>query len=395
MKRYLHYKIIRYFLRGLSQLEYGGLMLVTPRGVARYYGDMNSPLQARMELKSWSVIVNAARRGDIGLGEDYIDHLWDSPDIGTLIELFSRNVACFEQFIYGNILHRTAFRVINFMRNNRKTQSRRNIKAHYDVGNEFYALWLDKSMTYSSALYASDDAVLEDAQRAKYERILSCLPAPNNDQTILEIGCGWGGFAEHAATNDKDVTALTISEAQYRFTKERLSKQGLINRVKLKLQDYRDSSGTFDAIVSIEMFEAVGEQYWSQYFNTVRQRLKKGGKAIIQVITIDDALFDDYRTSSDFIRRYTFPGGMLPSVKRFSQEAGDAGLACQNIHRFGRDYARTLQDWLSRFDAQTDTIRAMGYNDDFIRSWRYYLGACIGAFRANRIDVIQVELTHA
>lgn len=212
---------------------------------------------------------------------------------------------------------------------------------------------------------------------------------------MLEIGSGWGGFAEAAASAHHNVTALTISPAQFEFAQKRLSAKGLLNKVKLKLQDYRDASGKFDAIASIEMFEAVGEKYWPTYFRAVKDRLNKGGKAVIQTITIEDSLFDDYRTRSDFIRQYTFPGGMLPSVKRFREEAHHAGLRCKEVYAFGLDYARTLQEWLVRFDANREAILRMGYSESFIRSWRFYLGMCIGAFAAGRTNVVQVELEHA
>ncbi|TAF13354.1 MAG: class I SAM-dependent methyltransferase [Alphaproteobacteria bacterium] len=388
-------KIISIFLHQLERLEHGSLRLVTPEGKEYHFVGKHAGVDAEMILHDWVVILNAARRGDIGLGEDYAEGLWESRDIGHLIELFLRNMDVFDSFAHGNMLNRLAFRMINLMRMNRRSQSKRNIKAHYDVGNDFYQLWLDETMTYSSALYADGVTDLAAAQRAKYNRILDKIQHHYDHANVLEIGCGWGGFAETAAHAYHHVTALTISPSQYDFAKKRLERQGLSNRAMPHLRDYRDERGTFDAIVSIEMFEAVGERYWKTYFDTIRNRLSTEGTAIIQTITIDDAIFPDYRTRSDYIRQYTFPGGMLPSVARFKEDATKAGLQCKEIFAFGLDYARTLRDWLARFDANNDAIRAMGYSDSFMRSWRFYLGMCIGAFCAERTNVVQVELGHA
>jgi cyclopropane-fatty-acyl-phospholipid synthase len=396
MKEYLHYKIIRHFLRSLKQLEQGSLTLITPLGVTRCYkGKQPESPAAVMQIHDWSVIINAAKRGDIGLGEDYIEGKWESPDVGLLIELFCRNMECFESFAHGNAFNRAAFRTVNMLRRNRKVQSKRNIAAHYDVGNEFYQLWLDDSMTYSSAIFHGDNTDLATAQKAKYQRIIDKIAPDGMPKSVLEIGSGWGGFATQAAKANHNVTALTISPSQYAFAESRFTKHGLLDRVKLKLQDYRDVVGTFDAIASIEMFEAVGEEYWATYFRTIKDRLKQGGRAVVQTITIDDALFDDYRTRSDFIRQYTFPGGLLPSVKRFREEAAKAGLVCKDVYAFGLDYAHTLQQWLGRFDAAREEILRMGYTEEFIRNWRFYLSMCIGAFKAGRTNVVQMELAHA
>jgi cyclopropane-fatty-acyl-phospholipid synthase len=393
MKQFIQYKIIKHFLSSLKHLDHGSLQLITPNGAKKIFNGKHQGVAADLRLRDWTVLVNAAKRGDIGLGEDYIAGKWESSDIGALIELFLRNMHCFEDFAHGNAINRTAFRVYNFARRNSKSGSKRNIKEHYDVGNDFYKLWLDESMTYSSALFAGEEKSLAEAQSAKYQRILSKIK--DTKANILEIGCGWGGFAEAAAKSEHEVTALTISNAQYEFAKQRLQNQGLLERVKLKLQDYRDNKGIFDAVVSIEMFEAVGEKYWADYFRTIKSSLKNDGNAIVQTITIDDALFDDYRTRSDFIRQYTFPGGMLPSVARFKEEAGKAGLKCRDIYSFGLDYAQTLQEWLNRFNESENAIKAQGYSEQFMRSWRFYLGMCIGAFRAGRTNVVQVELVHA
>jgi len=273
------------------------------------------------------------------------------------------------------------------VRRNSIKGSSRNIKAHYDVGNDFYSLWLDRSMTYSSALYG-DTQDLYRAQQNKYERILSKFQAPKAD--VLEIGCGWGGFAERASADSHHVTGLTISPAQHKFATERLG-----GAAEIRLEDYRRVGGRFDNIVSIEMFEAVGEHYWPQYFQVVAERLKRGGRAIIQTITIRDELFAGYRTRSDFIRHYVFPGGMLPSLGRFREEAERAGLKFAGAFGFGKDYARTLREWLVRMQEQESAITALGHDQQFLRNWEFYLGICAAAFAVSRTDVVQVELVNA
>ena len=262
------------------------------------------------------------------------------------------------------------------------------IRSHYDVGNDFYSLWLDKSMTYSSALYR-DTADLYRAQQNKYERIISKFTEAKAD--VLEIGCGWGGFAERACADGHKVTGLTISPAQQGFATERLKNSS----AEIRLQDYRKCGGRFDNIVSIEMFEAVGEHYWPAYFQTVAERLKRGGRAVIQTITIRDELFDGYRTRSDFIRHYVFPGGMLPSLGRFREEAEKAGLKFAGAFGFGKDYARTLREWLVEMQRQESAIKALGHDEKFLRNWEFYLGICAAAFEVSRTDVVQVELVNA
>lgn len=392
MKKLINYKIITSFLQMMPKLEYGALRLVTPKGTIKDFVGAKDGVNAELKIHNWSVLVNAARRGDIGLGEDYIVGKWESPDIGALIELFLRNMDCFENFAHGNMLNQMIFRLYNLTRRNSKDGSKRNIKEHYDVGNEFYQLWLDESMTYSSALFEGVDKTLMQAQQDKYNRIISKIPI--NNASILEIGCGWGGFAQAAAQFGHNICALTISQAQYDYATDRMQKNNIQNDVNIILRDYREEKGKYDAIVSIEMFEAVGEQYWASYFKAIKQNLKKDGIAIIQTITISDKIFPDYRKRSDFIRQYTFPGGMLPSVSRFKEEAQQAGLICKEIYNFGNDYAKTLRQWLHNFDEKSEQIKVMGYSEQFIRSWRFYMGMCIGAFMAERTNVAQIELVH-
>jgi cyclopropane-fatty-acyl-phospholipid synthase len=304
------------------------------------------------------------------------------------VSLFLLNLDHFSDFSHGNLINRIGFVAHNaFVRRNSIAGSARNIKAHYDVGNDFYSLWLDRSMTYSSALY-DGAADLYRAQQNKYERILSRLGKAAS--SVLEIGCGWGGFAERASADGHRITGLTISPAQHKFACARLN-----GAADIRLEDYRRSRGTFDGIVSIEMFEAVGEQYWPQYFATVAGRLKRGGRAVIQTITIRDDLFSAYRRRSDFVRHYVFPGGMLPSLQRFREEAEKAGLKFAGAFGFGQDYARTLREWLTRMQGAEAAIRALGHDQQFLRNWQFYLGICAATFAVARTDVVQVELVNA
>jgi len=370
----------------LSRLEFGTLDFIAPNGeVTTVRGPKPGP-HAQFSLNEWDVLRRVAARGDIGLGEDYIAGAWTTDNIENLFSLFLLNIDHFDDFANGSFLNQLFFRIHNsFVRRNSLSGSKRNIQDHYDVGNDFYSLWLDKSMTYSSALFDGADVALEDAQRNKYERILSRFQ--KRAASVLEIGCGWGGFAECATQESHNVTGLTISPAQHRFALERLK-----GAADIKLEDYRKSRGLFDMIVSIEMFEAVGERYWPQYFATVAERLKEGGRAVIQTITIRDDLFDAYRTRSDFIRHYVFPGGMLPSLQRFREEAERAGLKVAGVFSFGKDYAKTLREWSERMQERSADIIALGHDERFLRNWQFYLGICAAAFSVERTDVSQVEL---
>jgi len=373
----------------LARIEYGELTFVAPDGsVTKITGNKPGP-KARFEIRDWDVISRAAARGDIGLGEDYIAGAWTTDSVEALISLFLLNMEQFEGFAHGSFFSRLKFVMMNtLVRRNSKSGSKRNIEAHYDVGNDFYRLWLDETMTYSSALFSKPETSLVDAQRAKYARLLDKVQAERSN--MLEIGCGWGGLAEAAVARGHDLTAVTISPAQHGFATTRLA-----GKADIRLQDYRDIKGVFDNIVSIEMFEAVGEHYWPQYFATVAQRLKRGGRAIIQTITIRDELFAGYRTRSDFVRHYVFPGGMLPSLARFREEAERAGLKFAGAFGFGKDYARTLREWLVAMQARETEIRALGHDQHFLRNWEFYLGICAATFEVARTDVVQVELVNA
>lgn len=373
----------------ISRLECGELTFVEPDGTETTVKGTKPGPKARFEIRDWDVISRAAARGDIGLGEDFIAGAWQTDSVEALISLFLLNMEQFEGFAHGSMFSRLKFVMLNtLVRRNSKSGSKRNIEAHYDVGNDFYRLWLDETMTYSSALFSKPGTPLVDAQRAKYARLLDRVQSERSN--MLEIGCGWGGFAEEAVTRGHELTGVTISPAQHAFATNRLA-----GKADIRLQDYRDIKGVFDAIVSIEMFEAVGERYWPGYFQTVASRLKRGGRALIQTITVQDDIFAGYRTRSDFIRQYVFPGGMLPSIARFQEEASRAGLKVLDTFSFGQHYAETLRKWSERQRAAEPQLRALGHNDPFLRNWQFYLGMCAAAFAVGRTDVYQVELVHA
>jgi cyclopropane-fatty-acyl-phospholipid synthase len=299
-----------------------------------------------------------------------------------------------EKAIYGHWWGQMLYRLRHFLRANTRTGSRRNIEAHYDLGNAFYRLWLDDSMTYSSALLADGpDRPLAVAQTAKYERVLERLGARPGD-SILEIGCGWGGFAAHAAASRRcSVHGITLSHEQLDWARSRARREGLEDCARFELRDYRDTTGTYDHVVSLEMYEAVGERYWPAYFRTIRDRLKPGGKAVIQAITIDDQLFDRYRRGTDFIQQYVFPGGMLASPQVLRREVERAGLGINDAFGFGSDYAETLRRWRIRFNKVIPEVRALGFDERFVRLWNFYLAYCEAGFRARSTDVFQVELS--
>jgi len=381
----------RRFLASLAGIEHGTLRIRSDDGVGVTYGGVKPGPDVTVTVHDWNFLYPVVARGDIGMGETFVDGLWDTDDIEGLWDIILLNVDTFEsgQLAHGTWFSRLLMRLIDRgIRRNSVAGSSRNIRAHYDVGNDFYRLWLDPTMTYSSALYHAPDVSLEAAQRAKYGRILDRIGT--DAEQVLEIGCGWGGFAEEAAHQCRAVTGITVSRAQHAFANARLG-----SKADIRLQDYRHTEGVFDAIVSIEMFEAVGETYWQDYFRTVKARLREGGKAVIQTITIADPLFDEYRQRSDFIRHHVFPGGMLPSVTAFREQAVKAGLAADSVFAFGPDYARTLREWLVRFNAAEKDIRALGHGDAFLKTWRFYMSLCASAFQVGRTNVVQVELAHA
>lgn len=385
----------RWLFRLLGQLRCGKVTLHCPDGRMLEFSGAQPGPHATLTLADWRVCNDIISRGDIGLAEAYIAGRAATDDLTQLLLLAALNERAIEDAIHGRWWATMAYRLRHWLRPNTRAGSRKNIHAHYDLGNDFYRLWLDPTMTYSSALFEGDSArSLADAQSAKYARILRALDAQPG-QHILEVGCGWGGFAEHAARAGCRVTGITISEAQLAYAQRRIAAAGLQDLVELKLQDYRDLEGRFDHVVSIEMFEAVGERYWPGYFGMLRDRLSPGGRAVVQTITIAEAKFERYRTGTDFIQQYIFPGGMLPSPQRFSAEASARGLTVQGMHAFGLDYAETLRRWHQMFDYVTPDVKSQGFDDRFIRTWRFYLAYCEAGFRARATDVMQAVLVHA
>jgi cyclopropane-fatty-acyl-phospholipid synthase len=373
----------------LERFTHGALRVELPDGSVRSFGQ-GEPA-ASLRVHDWSVFEAALKRGDIGFGEAWIDGRWHTDDLAGLLGLMLANRTALEQAIYGSWWGQILDRIRHLFNRNSHAGSRRNIAAHYDLGNDFYRLWLDPGLTYSSALYAGDPArSLESAQQAKYARVLEELRL-SRGQSMLEIGCGWGAMAEAAGARGIAVTGLTLSAEQLRHARERLQRAGH-DHAQILLQDYRDERRPYDGIASIEMFEAVGEAWWPAYFDCLRRCLKPGARAVIQTIVIADALFERYRRGTDFIQQYVFPGGMLPSPSRFEALARDAGLAVRSRFEFGQDYARTLAIWRERFMAVLPDVRAQGFDDRFIRTWEFYLAYCEAGFRARSTDVIQYTL---
>jgi len=386
----------RWALRLLERFSHGSLDLLLPDGQRARFGAGAPPAQIR--LHNWAPVQAAVRSGDIGFAESFIAGDWSTDDPVRVLQYFIRNRAAAESVIYGSAWGGLAHRLRHWLNRNTREQAKRNIHAHYDLGNDFYSLWLDPTMSYSSALFARDPAdphapasvaEMVAAQQVKYARVLDELRlAPGS--RVLEIGCGWGGFAETAARAGHMVKGLTLSPAQLEHAQRRLERDDL--PAELVLQDYRDERGRYDGVASIEMFEAVGEAYWPSYFATVARSLGRGGRACIQTIEIADRLFDRYRRSSDFIQQYIFPGGMLPCPAAFRCQAERAGLSIVKAHSFGAHYAKTLATWRTRFVAQLDQVRAQGFDERFIRTWHFYLAYCEAAFAEGNTDVTQYTL---
>ncbi|MRW83496.1 methyltransferase domain-containing protein [Pseudoduganella sp. FT26W] len=384
--------VARVMIKALRRLKHGALLLRRPDGSHQLFGDGSLPVV--LELVSWKPCSAALRSGDIGFAESFIAGEWKTDNLAGLLALLIRNRGEMEEMVYGSWWGSLLYRLKHLLHRNSRAGSRKNIHAHYDIGNAFYQLWLDPTMTYSSAIF-SDGADLAAGQMAKYRRIVGQL-ALQPGARVLEIGCGWGGFAETAAREAQaHVTGLTLSTEQLGYARQRLADAGLAQRADLRLCDYRDCAGQFDAIVSIEMFEAVGERYWPDYFACLARNLKPGGRACIQTITIDEALFARYRQGTDFIQQYIFPGGMLPAPSAFRRMAAQHGLRVVDEFRFGLDYADTLLQWRQRFLLQSGAVAAQGFDHRFMLTWEFYLAYCEAAFRAGNTDVMQFTLLKA
>jgi len=368
----------------------GSLTLHWPDGVVNTVGVPGTGPDAVVHLRRWRAVSRSLLGGPLGLSEAYLDGDWDSPNLAAAVE-FGANLQMARRLKRRAALPKWLRDRWRHRRNaNSRDRARANIAAHYDLGNNFYAQWLDETLTYSSAIFERRDQPLAEAQRNKYRRVLSLL-APKPDARLLEIGCGWGQFACLAAKEARArVTAITLSREQHDFARRRVFEEGLAERISVELRDYRDVEGRFDGIASIEMIEAVGEEYWPAYFAKIAESLEPGARAAIQAITIDEALFPNYRRSADFIQKYVFPGGMLPSGDALRSEAERAGLKWIGGDGFGAHYAETLAAWRRRFLAAWDRIAAQGFDERFKRLWTYYLAYCEGGFRARNIDVRQI-----
>jgi cyclopropane-fatty-acyl-phospholipid synthase len=383
----------RAVFRLLQGLQHGSLDVQLPDGSSAHFGNKSEDgPRAAIRLRNWNVCSAALRCGDIGFAESYIAGDWTTQDLTALLKLFIANRDDVESIVYGSWWGSLLYRAKHLFNRNSRSGSKKNIHAHYDLGNEFYRLWLDPTMNYSSAWFEGDHGrPMPDAQHAKVRRALREAGVKPGDR-VLEIGCGWGALAECAAIEfDAHVTGVTLSSEQLAWAKQRIADAEA--QADLRLQDYRDiADGPFDAIASIEMFEAVGREYWPGYFSTVRKQLKPGGKACIQSITINDRYFERYVKSTDFIQQYIFPGGLLPSPSAFRAAAAQAGLRVVNELDFGPDYAETLRRWRERFLAEETRVRRLGFDTRFMRIWEFYLAYCEAAFATGNTSVMQFTL---
>ena len=383
----------RRVLQLLEKMEHGTLTVQFTDRSSKVYGNGAMP-HAAISLRNWNVFLASMKSGDIGFAETYIAGDWTTPALGDLLRVMIQNRRVVEDLIYGSWWGRMIYRVKHLLNRNHKANSRKNIHAHYDLGNAFYELWLDGTMNYSSALFEGDfSRTMQTAQNAKVRRALQATDVKAGSR-VLEIGCGWGALAEMATLEmGAHVTGVTLSTEQLAFANARMKWNGKAAQADLRLQDYRDiDDGPYDAVCSIEMIEAVGQEYWPTYFQTVSKMLKPGGKACIQSIVIDDALFDRYVKSTDFIQQYIFPGGCLPSPSEFRRQARLAGLEVVDELKFGPDYAETLRRWRHDFLAHEAQVLTLGFDTAFIRTWEFYLAYCEAAFDEANTDVIQFTL---
>ncbi len=385
----------RYFARVfdlVGKLNSGRVDFVLPDGRRfRAEGSKPGPV-AEVTINNPDVFARLVREGDLGFCDAYLDGWWTTPDLQAFMDFIHADNDDMYDGFPGMALVRAWEKARFWFQSNTKRQALKNISYHYDLGNDFYSLWLDDTMTYSSALFNTSQESLEKAQIAKYASMVDQMGVKPGDH-VLEIGCGWGGFAEYAAKErGLKVTGLTISKEQLDYAKKRIKSKGLSDKVNLKLQDYRDETGLYDGVASIEMFEAVGEKYWPVYFDKIKQCLKPGKQATLQIITIQDARWEVYRKSVDFIQKYIFPGGMLPSPSVLRKEVHKAGLSVQHSIEFGKSYSQTLRRWFEVFNNKWDNISAMGFDDRFRRMWNFYLTSCAATFESGNCDVTQITL---
>ena len=375
----------------LKNIKHGYLEVIKMNGEVLKFGDPNASLKVSLEIKDKSFIYNLIKSGSIGLGESYMKGFFTTNNLSDLIELTARNIGIIYKF--SGILDLT---IINYIKRkfikNTKTRSKENIARHYDLGNDFFSLWLDKSLTYSSAIFKDPDQDLFEAQKNKYQKLIDLLQ-PSSGSRVLEIGCGWGGFAEYLGTNyDVKLDCITISQRQFEFAKERIHKYGLNEKVNIELKDYRDLKAKYHHIASIEMIEAVGQDYLNSYFNTIKNNLLPSGTAGIQAITIDDQLFDRYKNKEDFIQKYIFPGGFLPSKSELQNYVDKNGLKFNEYNSYANHYSETLIVWREIFNKKWDLIKKQGFDLKFKKMWEFYLSYCEAGFKSKNIDLIQFSL---
>ena len=384
----------RWLISTLQQADLSRMTLVLPDNRSVHIGEIRQGIPAPcIHIRNTAAVRKAYISGVLGWGEAYIEGDWQTDDLLQVTEWAMQNDKALDDIFDGSTLGRWLHRIIHRLNDNTLKGSRRNISAHYDLGNDFYAQWLDPSMTYSSALFKNHHDSLQSAQHNKYDRILELLDIQPQDR-VLEIGCGWGGFAERLLTHHSESRyhGVTLSTEQLAWTQERMARLAVDKRGQATLTDYRNIQGRFDKIASIEMLEAVGEAHWPTYFQTLYDRLNPGGEAVIQVITIAEDRFENYRNNADFIQRYIFPGGMLLTPAIVQQQAQQAGLELNHQQAFGQDYAKTLAAWRDSFEKAWETIRPLGFDERFRRLWRYYLCYCESGFRHESIDVYLFRL---
>ena len=392
MSGILNYISDLFIFWNLRKISSGYLNLIDSKGKIHFFGDSKSLLRAKIKINNPSFCYKILRRGSSGLGESYMNGEFETEDLTSLIELGARNInttykfsGFFEFSLLKNLLKRNIFK-------NTKSRSKKNISLHYDLGNDFFSTWLDETLTYSCGIFNSSNETLKQAQINKYNKLINMVK-PRRGDKILEIGCGWGGFAEHLAKNhDIELDCITISKKQYLFTKERIRRKRLNHKVNVKMMDYRDIKKKYDIIVSIEMIEAVGEKYLDKYFNVIKENLSSGGRGAIQAIVIKDELYSRYKNKEDFIQKYIFPGGFLPSLKFLDQLSNKSGLKIDKYYSYGSHYSNTLQKWRESFLNSWEHISKQGFNQSFKKMWDFYFSYCDAGFKSKNIDLIQFSL---
>ena len=375
----------------LRDIEHGQLEVIKHSGEVLKFGDQQSSLKAVLKIKKPNFTFNLIKGGSIGFAESYMKDEFETDNLSSLIEITARNIKIIHKF--SGLLD---FPFINYFKNtfikNTKERSRENISKHYDLGNEFFGLWLDKTLTYSSAIFDERNKDLSNAQNNKYQKLIDLIK-PNNGDKILEIGCGWGGFAEYLGKKyDVKLDCITISKKQFEYAKKRIHKCGLNEKVNIEIKDYRDLKDRYNSIASIEMIEAVGQNYLESYFKTIKNNLSNNGKAAIQAITIDDNIFDRYKTKKDFIQKYIFPGGFLPSKGIINKYVSENGLTIKSYNSYADHYSNTLAIWRKEFNQKWDLIKKQGFDLTFKRMWEFYLSYCEAGFKSKNIDLIQFSL---